>query len=80
MFSACKTKEYSLKKSTFDNRLLFQELANIEIRTVAWLVLLQSNSFSKFRHNSQLNLNDFLVADFCTKDFSEIYLVCLLSQ
>ena len=55
MFSACKTKEYSLKKSTFDNRLLFQELANIEIRTGAWLVLLRSNSFSKFRHNSQLN-------------------------
>ena len=38
MFSACKTKEYSLKNSTIDNRLLFQELANIEIRTGAWLV------------------------------------------
>ena len=38
MFSACKTKEYSLKNSTIDNRLLFQELANIDIRTGAWLV------------------------------------------
>lgn len=55
MFSASKTKECSLKNSTIDNRLLFQELPNIEIRTGAWLVLLQSNSFSKFQHNSQLN-------------------------
>lgn len=48
MFSASKTKEYSLKNSTIDNRLLFQELTNIEIQTGAWLVLLQSNLFSKF--------------------------------
>ena len=33
MFSASKTKECSLKNSTIDNRLLFQELPNIEIRT-----------------------------------------------
>ena len=43
MYSASKTKEYFLKNSTIDNRLLFQELVNIEIRTGAWLVLLQSN-------------------------------------
>lgn len=39
MYSASKTKEYSLKNSTIGNRLLLKELANIEIRTLVHVSL-----------------------------------------
>ena len=55
MYSASKTKEYSLKNGTIGNRLLLKELANIEIRTLVHVSLLQSNALWKFQDNWLLN-------------------------
>ena len=55
IYSASKTKKYLLKDSTIGNRLLFKELANVELTCPEnsnwWLLLLDSNLFLKFQNN-----------------------------
>ena len=55
IYSASKTKKYLLKNSTLGNQLLFSELANIEFTCPEnsnwWLLLPDSNLFSKFQNN-----------------------------
>ena len=55
IYSASKTKKYFLKNSTIGNRLLFQELVNVEFtcpENSNWRLLLpDSNLFLKFQNN-----------------------------
>ena len=55
IYSASKTKKYLLKDSTIGNRLLFKELANVELtcpENSNWCLLLpDSNLFLKFQNN-----------------------------
>ena len=55
IYSASKTKKYLLKNSTLGNQLLFSELANTEFicpeNSNWWLLLPDSNLFSKFQNN-----------------------------
>ena len=80
IYSASKTKKYLLKNSTIGNRLLFSELANTEFTCPEnsnwWLLLPDSNLFLKFQNNftARLDFERHLVTDFCSNDFSEIFL------
>ena len=52
IYGASKTKKYLLKNSTIGNRLLVEELANVEFtcpeNSNCWLLLPDSNLFLKF--------------------------------
>ena len=55
IYSASKTKKYLLKNSTIGNRLLFSELASIELTCLEnsnwWLLVPNSKLFLKFQNN-----------------------------
>ena len=84
IYNASKTEKYLLKNSTIGNRLLFSELATlnllvpkIETGVSFFLIVIY---FWNSKTISQLNFERLLVTDFCSNDFFEISPAYLLYQ